>query len=114
MLLKVTDAFQHGDQFSVNVNSGAYLFNTSAVPPDPASSTGDPDVAFADPTYSSGSILLPAGAYSVDVFTMASPFGSGGAYLEVESSAIPEPATPLLVVGGLAAGFLWRRRERRR
>jgi len=96
--LKVTDAFDHGDRFDVFVN-GVLAFTTSAV----AASGGtvsDPDVAFADPLYSHGVITLLPGSYTVDIFTAASPFGGGGAYVEVENT--PEPATWVLLGAGLS------------
>lgn len=112
--LKVTDAFQHGDQFDVFVNA-VLAFTTSLVAVNIVSTTGNPDLAFADPTYSSGSIILGPGAYSVDVFTAASPFGGGGAYLEVQQAqAVPEPASLLLFGSGLAALRYRRRRQARK
>ena len=107
-LLKVTDAFDIGDVFDVYVNS-VLTFTTST--PGAGSSTSDPDVAFASGYYSAGSLVLAAGNYSVDVFVNQSPFGGGGAYLEVESRhAVPLPGTLALVGLGLA-GFGLRRRR---
>jgi hypothetical protein len=97
--LKVTDAFSRGDQFDVFVNS--VLSFTTALVPAGEGSVSNPDLAFADPTYSHGSVLLEAGSYSVDIFVAASPWESGGAYVGFESG-VPEPATWLLAVPGLA------------
>jgi len=111
VLFKITDAFSKGDTFLVNIDGGSISFTTPAVP-EVAASVEDPDTAFADPTYSHSSVLLGAGAHSVDVFAAASPFGGGGAYLEVET-AIPEPGTFMLLGGGLLlAGLLRRKRAR--
>jgi hypothetical protein len=104
--LQVTDAFAKGDMFDVNVNS-VFAFTTSSVPT-ASSSTTDPNVAFADPTYSHGSITLGAGVYSVDIFTNTSPYQGGGAYVSVVS-AVPEPAAWLLLASGL--GLLTVRRR---
>ncbi len=104
-LLKVTDAFDIGDTFDVFVNS-VLAFTTSA--PGAGASTSNPDVAFASGYYSAGSLLLAAGNYSIDIFANQSPFGSGGAYVEIES-AIPLPGTLALVGLGLAGLGLRRR-----
>jgi len=113
VLLKVTDAFLVGDVFDVYVNS-VLAFTTSSPGPGPYSMdfwTDNPDEAFASPLWSSGSLLLSPGSYSVDIFASASPWGSGGAFIEVESAAaIPEPVSTVLVGSGLAAAWLLRRR----
>ena len=41
----------------------------------------DPDLAFADPRYSHGAIVLAAGNHQISVFTDQSCCGGGGAYL---------------------------------
>ncbi|OYU42140.1 MAG: hypothetical protein CFE44_25695, partial [Burkholderiales bacterium PBB4] len=69
-VLKVTDAFQYGDIFDVFIN-GALVptFTTSA--PGNGFETPDPDAAFDGGLYSSGSLLLGAGNYSVMIYTKA-------------------------------------------
>ena len=111
--LQVTDAFLKGDQFDVWVN-GELLFTTSAVKTGDGS-TWDPDTAFADPTYSSGQVLLGPGAYEVNIFAAASPYRFGGAYVQVVTSRIPgpevpEPSTWALAAVGLGAVAVFRRR----
>ena len=111
---EITDAFMQGDMFDVNINSGAIVFTTSTVPSG-SGTVQDPNLAFADPTYSHGSALLPAGVYSVNVTMNTVPFGQGAAYLQVVSSgsgvtATPEPGTLLMLGGGLVAVLLGRRR----
>ena len=114
VMFDITDAFQKGDSFDVNINSGAITFTTSSVPVDPSGATTDPNLAFADPTYSSGSVLLGPGSYTVDVTVDSSPYGGGGAYLQVASvSSVPEPSSMFLVGGGLLATFLAKRRMRK-
>jgi hypothetical protein len=113
VLLKVTDAFRVGDVFDVYVNS-VLAFTTSSPGPGPYSMvfwTDNPDEAFASPLWSSGSLWLNPGSYSVDIFASASPWGSGEAFIEVVSAAaIPEPVSTVLVGSGLAVAWLLRRR----
>lgn len=107
--LKVTDAFDHGDQFDVFVNS-LLAFTTPAVGTSSGSVT-DPDIAFADPLYSHAFIALGPGSYTVDVFAAASPFGGGGAYIEVASASVPQPAAWALLSSALGLLALLRRRS---
>lgn len=99
VLFNITDAFESGDTFSVFVN-GPLALTTPSVPLGNPGVT-DPNLAFADPAYSHGSIYLNPGTYTVDVFALDSPYGSGGAYVEVVST--PEPSILLLLGIGLAA-----------
>lgn len=108
VLFQITDAFNAGDTFDVWVD-GLYQFTTNPVP---QSNPGisDPDLAFADPAYSHGQILLGGGFHTIDVFASASPFGSGGAYLQVITArGVPEPGTVALI-GIALAGLALRRR----
>jgi hypothetical protein len=99
VLFKITDAFDKGDQFEVYINS-VLTFTTPDVPVVGAA-VSNPDLAFADLSYSHGSWLLNAGSYSINVFAYDSPWGGGGAYLEVETASVPEPTTILLLGLGL-------------
>ena len=112
VLFDITDAFEKGDTFHVDINSGAIVFTTPGVPTDSSGSVTDPNVAFADPTYSHSSVLLGPGVYSIDVTAASSPFGSGGAYLQV-ATATPEPSSLALVLCGSLAAVLVRRRMQR-
>ena len=109
VVLKVTDAFVHGDEFDVNI-FGVGNFATSAVAAGGGTTT-NPDLAYADPLYSHGSWLLAAGSYSVDIFANTSPSGGGGAYVEV-LGAVPEPSTYALLAFGLAGVAAVARRRR--
>ena len=102
VLFNVTDAFEKGDTFTVDINPGALTFTTDSVPVDPSGTTVDPNAAFADPTYSHGSWLLGPGTYTVDIFADAAPFGPGGAYAELVTAPVPEPSGILLLITAIA------------
>lgn len=107
VLLKITDAFLFGDIFSVVID-GAPAVLTSI--PGSGTETSDPDAAFDVEPYSKFSIVLAAGAHTVDIFADTSPFGSGGAFVEVETARVPVPATLALLGLGLL-GLGWSRRK---
>lgn len=113
---QVTDAFQKGDAFDVYVDS-IFRFRASAVASDAGGVVTDPDTGFADPTYSSGQLVLAAGSYSVEIFTKTSPFGGGGAFLQVsrttlppDGTGVPQPSTYALMAAGMSGLWLLRRR----
>ena len=72
--LDVTDAFVNGDRFQVY--DGTTLLGTTSTPTNVGQShTTDPDVAFADPQWSSGSFPLGPGEHSVTIRNVAIPPG---------------------------------------
>ncbi len=106
---RITDAFQPGDRFQIVIDGGAPML--TSVPSGASAFTVDPNTAFADPAYSHLAVMLGSGAHTVNVTVAASPFGSGGGYLEVVGSSVPEPAAFGLLGGGLLLlGVLRRRR----
>jgi PEP-CTERM motif len=109
--LYVTDAFDVGDRFQV-FDFGSSIGLTSVPSGGAGSGTGDPNIAFTDPSYSSGTFQLNTGAHSITFTAIASPFGGGRAYLQVLPA--PEPATLTLAgLGGLALLARIRRKSRR-
>ena len=116
--LTVVDAGFAGDTFSIT-NFGTLLGATSGV----ATGTTDGptlldfDAALADPAYSHGVFTFGAGTYSIGGALLQS-VQDGGVDLDATNgavrlsiSAIPEPSSPLLMLGGLAAVALLARRR---
>jgi hypothetical protein len=101
--LEVTDVACKGDLFKVYDN-GVPIGDTSNVPaggcPGP-NDIVDPDVAYADPTYSHGVFSLAAGYHAITIQVTVSPFEGGGAFLRVDQAA----AIPALSGWGLFTFF---------
>ena len=91
----VTDSFEYGDQFAVYDN-GNLLGDTSI--PGTGSETSRGDTSWTLP-YSKGVFAGYIGANDIEIEAIASPFGGGGAYLEVENG----PSAP---DGGMAGLML--------
>ena len=103
LAFQVADAFNPGDVFDV-YDFGAFVGETSpSVQGDFI--IDDPDVAFPDPTFSSGSYLVGSGDHSITIRTAAAPFDGGAAYFRlktVDTSVTPEPGALALLALGLA------------
>jgi hypothetical protein len=104
-ILKITDAFLKGDRFEV-FDFGTLLGSTSIVPTSTDDTTSNPDLAFADLTYSKGTFFLAPGLRSISIRVLDSPFGSGGAFIR-RDSAPPSTAvpTPALLPGLIGLGL---------
>lgn len=83
--LKVTDGSNSGDQFAVYDN-GILVGQTDAVPT--GGYCSNPDSCYASSDMSHGIFTLPPGAHSITIVAIASPYGTGGAYLRVDLGAI--------------------------
>jgi len=120
--LAVTDAFLSGDQFeffadgiSFGLTSNPTSFNEQI--------SGDYDAAFADSGWSSAEIMFSAGTYEITGLTVLSPFGSGGAAIQLSSTslggpsfeqpsvAVPAPQMGLLMLAGFIGWAASRRRN---
>ena len=99
-LIQVTDGFEAGDQFAL-LDGATLLGDTSSVATGPGDGCTHPASCFLDPLYSHGSFFVGAGGHSITIEAIASPFGGGGAWLEV----VPEPSSFFLLGSGLL-GFI--------
>lgn len=95
-ILRVTDAYCYGDQFSVAVTPGPTLPATPGSTSAPGSTAcggpSNPDAAFADPAMSHGCWVVAPGAQSVTIGMVLNPFGGGGAYIRVDTLSDPAAA----------------------
>ncbi len=123
----VTDAYCAGDQFEFSVNgtvegvTSTPFYDGSCTGP---TATFDPDFAFASPLWSSGEIELGAGVYTLSGLATLSPFGGGGAFVQLSSTslggpviepptpAVPLPASGILLIAGLGGMAALRRRKK--
>ena len=106
--LTVLDLFLSGDRFEVFDNLVSLGLTSAPVQGDDCS--GNIGCALADPDFSRLVIGLGAGAHSITISTVASPFGGGAAVFQVRT---PEPTSMLLLGSGLA-GVAARIRRRRK
>jgi len=114
--LSVVDAGFAGDTFSVT-NFGTTIGATSGVAAGTSSGPTefDFDAAFANPAYSHGVFTLGAGTYSISGSLLQSVDGdldSTNGAVRLSVSAVPEPSSTALMLGGFAAlALLARRRQ---
>ncbi len=105
--LQVTDVGIPGDVFDVYIDA-VLAFTTSA--PGFGLPITDPDNAFAASFMSSGSILLAAGSYSIDIFANTVPFFLGKGYIQAVS-VVPAPSVLALMCLGLIISLRLSRRR---
>lgn len=120
--LAVTDAFLSGDRFQFFAN--AVSIGLTSAPTTQGDQIGSNyDAAFADARWSSGQAALGPGSYTITGLTVASPFGAGGAAIQLSSQAldgpifdptppIPLPAAGWLMIAGLGGLAALRRRRK--
>lgn len=114
--LRLVDVGFAGDRVEV-LSGGMVLGTTADVPIDDTVFAFTPDEAFAAPgTWSQGTWLLGAGAYSFTGSATASPFGGGAWAISAVADitpTIPEPGTwALVLISGLALAAATARRRR--
>jgi hypothetical protein len=121
--LTIADMFNDGDQFQLFVDGSAVPSLTTSVPANDNTFCGnDPVICMANVKFSSGSIVLAAGAHTITMKDLAvnnqSPSGmaafqlSGGGAPPPPPPGVPEPTTLGLMGLGLG-GLLLRWRAKR-
>lgn len=110
-MLKVTDAGLSGDVFEVFDNGASLGYTSLPTPGGSADSGGDFDLALAGDEWSHGQWLLAAGSHLITGVASVSAYGAGVGGVQI--SAVPEPASLALLLGGLGLlGATARRRSR--
>lgn len=111
--LEVTDAFCPGDRFElIELGQGGIgprtILTTPEVPYNAqvaqdicdgfpvqcANSTSNPEVAYHDPMWSSGRVLMGTGNHSVVIKSINSPYCSGAGFVRVHCTGHPMPPPP--------------------
>ncbi|NMH60587.1 hypothetical protein [Alteromonas ponticola] len=117
----VTDAFLSGDRFEFFLD-GVSLGLTSMPTTQGDIIFDNYDSAFGDARWSSAEVMLGAGTYQVTGTTILSPYGSGGAAVQLSSTSlggptfanVSEPALPLLLGIALTSLFIRARKRNNR
>ncbi|HEY9873300.1 MAG TPA: hypothetical protein V6D12_07675 [Candidatus Obscuribacterales bacterium] len=103
-IIEITDVFLKGDIFNI-YDFGNFIGSTSVVPASTENITFDPDIAFADPTYSHGIFSLASGYHSITVVPAVSLSGTGGAFIRFSAAQIPWNFSPASIVVPLFIGL---------
>jgi PEP-CTERM motif-containing protein len=111
--LTVTDAFDSGDRFQI-FDFGVSIGLTS-LPVAGIDCGDDPVPCLANPGISHGVFALASGAHSITLSAALSPGGLGSGFLLLEDgggpTAVPEPATLVLLTTGAGMAYYRRRRQ---
>jgi hypothetical protein len=113
----ITDDFLYGDVYTVtDATLGLLITTTPGLIPDAwTMSLGDPNgyIAWADPDYSKGQIVLGPGSYSLTIASVADILFPAGFYVRVDAPVVPAPAALAIFGMGLAGLVAVRRRRDR-
>jgi hypothetical protein len=109
--LSVTDAFESGDRFQIFDFGASIGFTSGFVAA--TDCADDPVPCLANPGISHGVFALASGAHSISIVLAEGGLGSG--YLLLEDgggpTAVPEPATLVLLTTGAGMAYYRRRRQ---
>lgn len=111
--LEITDAFCPGDRFEVILlgkgGIGPQTILTTPVVPynaqvaqeicdglpvQCANSTANPEIAYYDPTWSSGRVLIRPGSSTIVIKPLASPYCAGAGFVRIRCMGHPRPPHP--------------------
>lgn len=83
--VSITDVLCRGDAFVLR-DRGRQVLRSKAVAEDGCNGSGtdDPDVAYRDPAYSNGTIILRPGAHEITIEAYANPYGGGTGYIRFD------------------------------
>ena len=110
--LDITDIGIPGDSFNVFVSGSIdAIFSTPDVPILSSLQVLNPDLAFGNPSFSWGQFTLGPGSYTVNLSLRTGSPGGGSGF--IRATAVPEPATVILLGTGLVGIVAGLRRRRR-
>jgi hypothetical protein len=109
--LDVTDSSYNGERFGVY--DGGSLIGTTSVPDNTGWWTSNPDQAFANPLWSSGTFGMAAGSHAITFQIIdVSSWSIGGGTASLRLEAVPVPVPGAFLLGGLGLSVAgWRLRR---